>query len=89
MTYLSSNNASSEVREFAAIDIFRIQIFPDSDIRIKILQAIAQIKYNEIVGNSSKQELIRQYEKFQSDYRDFRSIISAFITACGLLEADK
>jgi hypothetical protein len=89
LTYLSSNNASKELREFALIDIFRIQIFSDNDIRIKILQALAQIKYNEIINDSSKQEFVKQSEKFQSDYRDFRSIVAAFITACSQLEVEK
>ena len=89
LTYLSSNNASKEVRELALIDIFRIQIFSDNDIRIKILQALAQIKYNEIVNDPSKQEFIKQYEKLQGDYRDFRSIVAAFITACSQLEVEK
>ena len=89
LSYLSANNAPKESREIAAMDIFRIQIFSDNDIRIKILQAIAQIMYNETFCDPGKQEFVKQYEKLQSDYRDYRSIIAAFITACTHLEVEK
>jgi hypothetical protein len=89
LTYFSANNTPKEFREFALIDIFRIQIFSDNDIRIKILQALAQIKYHEIVNDPSKQDFIKQYEKLQGDYRDFRSIVAAFITACSQIEIEK
>lgn len=89
LTYFSSMNIPKEFREFALIDIFRIQIFSDNNIRLKIMQAMAQTKYYEIANNAAKQEFLKQYEKFQNDYRDFRSIIAAFVTACNNMEIEK
>lgn len=83
--------------------MFRIQIFPENDLRLKILQTLAQIKYNEYViasltqtvspGVPQQQQqavpLIKTYEKYLNDYRDYRSIIAAFINAVNFMESQR
>lgn len=96
-----------------------MQIFSDNNIRMKILQMVAQIKYNEhllaslnpvtttgAVSSSSSSSsttpssattsnttttthasLFKVYEKCLADYRDYRSIIAAFINAGNFMES--
>ncbi len=71
------------------LDIYRIQIVNDNDLKIKILQTQAQYKYQEVFNDPMKLDLIKAYEKLQNDYKDYRSIIAAFLTACAHLETEK
>ena len=99
VTYFSANGLSRDLRVLALLDIFRIQIFSEAEIRIRILQTMAQIKYNEYVKahaststaspSAISPDLIKTYEKWQLDYRDYRSIIAAFVNAASLLDAHK
>lgn len=102
LIYLNANGTSNELKKLALLDIFRIQIFPENDVRLKILQTLAHIKYNEYVlasfgtiGTSSSASsnldpnLIKIYEKYLNDYRDYRSIIAAFINATSFLESQR
>lgn len=95
LIYFNCNNLPIELKVLALYDIFRIQVFSENDIRLKILQTLAQLKYNEYVKaliNSTGEissEIMKTYEKWQSDYRDYRSIVAAFINASNLLETQK
>lgn len=133
LTYFNCNNVSRDLKILALYDIFRMQIFPENDVKLKILQTLAQIKYNEYllatttaeqnrqspsvstnspsqlnntsasvtipitVLNSQSQtqsptinsSVMKNYEKCQSDYRDFRSIIAAFINAGNFMETQR
>jgi hypothetical protein len=102
-------------------------IYSDNNLRLKILQTVAQIKYNEyllaslnppntpttaIISSSSPSatalnstqspqvattatgqgihsSIFKSYEKWLSDYRDYRSIIAAFINASNLMESQR
>ena len=89
LVYLNCNYPSlNDLREFSLLDLFRVQINGD-DLRLKILQSQAQLRYCEIMADSSKQEFIKTYEKIQNEYKDYRSIIAAFMTACGFMENEK
>ena len=114
LTYFSCNNLSRELKILALLDLFRIQIFPDNNIKFKILQTVAHIKYNDYVvasaqvnsssnipvtntvqaptsSNSSNlsPNTIKNYEKWQNDYRDYRSIIAAFINGVNYMETQR
>jgi TolA-binding protein len=109
VTYFGCNNLSRELKIIALYDIFRMLIFSENDIKLKILQTLAQIKYNEYIidwlsstSNSStlltkespktastNPELIKIYEKWQADYRDYRSIIAAFINAVNFMDSHR
>ena len=121
LTYFSCNNLSRELKILALLDLFRIQIFPDNNIKFKILQTLAHTKYNDYVLASAQStspqanastslnipiaasvqptasfnsttlspNTIKNYEKWQNDYRDFRSIIAAFINGVNYMEAQR
>ena len=97
LSYFSCNSTSRELRVLALYDLFRIQVFSDNLIKLKLMQTLAQIKYNEYVlasltnvsgstTENSNPEIFKFYEKWQADYRDLRSIIAAFISAASHLE---
>lgn len=68
---------------------------------MRVIQTLAHIKYNEYYlataglsispGNNMNQSqmasVLKSYEKWQADYRDFRSIIAAFINAANFMES--
>jgi hypothetical protein len=96
-----------DTKILALYDLFRMQVLPENNVRLKILQTLAQIKYNEYVLASAQltatnnlssptqsdtdinPNLIKIYEKWQGDYRDFRSIIAAFINAVNFMESQR
>ena len=87
-----------ELRVIALYDLFRIQIFAENNIRLKLLQSLAQLKFNELIqaSNANAQteaevnpDLYKIYEKWQNDYRDYRSIIAAFINAANFMESQR
>lgn len=97
LTYFSCNNVPRELRIIALYDLFRIQISSENNIRLKLLQTYAQIKYNQYLlasltnvsgatAGTQNPDLFKHYEKWQADYRDFRSIIAAFISAVNYME---
>lgn len=113
LTYLSCNNVPNEIKVIALYDLFRVQIFAENNIKLKLIQILSQIKFNEYVlaslnnganavdqsasssstpsstGAHSMTDLYKIYEKWQNDYRDFRSIIAAFINASNFMESEK
>jgi hypothetical protein len=131
LTFFSANNLSRDLKILALYDIFRIQIFPENNIKLKILQTQAQIKYNEYVLASLQPtpsatsptppslnipitatnpnlntdnatsfasttstgtinpNTFKNYEKWQNDYRDFRSVIAAFINGFTFMESQR
>lgn len=119
LTYFSCNNLSRELKILALLDLFRIQIFPENNIKFKILQTVAHIKYNDYVLASAQlmtpqvnastnipvtttvqaspssnspnlsPNTIKNYEKWQNDYRDYRSIIAAFINGVTYMETQR
>ena len=97
LTYFSCNNVPRELRCIALYDLFRIQTFSETNTKLKLLQTFAQIKYNEyllasmtnVSGSSTgnqNPDVFKHYEKWQADYRDFRSIIAAFISAVNYMD---
>lgn len=89
LTYFSSNQVQREFKELALLDMYRQQISNDVDLRIKIIQSAAQLKYMELVNDPSKLDSFKIYEKLQNDYKDYRSIVAAFLNAFSLMESDK
>lgn len=100
LSYFSCNSVPREIRAIAVYDLFRIQTFSENNMKLKLLQTYAQIKYNELfltslsnvssssTGNQTP-DLFKHYEKWQADYRDFRSIIAAFVSAVNYMESQK
>lgn len=87
---------SAELKKIALLDLFRMQIFQDSDVRLKILQTLAQVKFNEYIlkpfsGQTSPGtiSIMKHYENFLNDYRDYRSIIAAFINAVNFMDSQR
>ncbi len=100
LTYLSCNNVPREIRVIALLDLFRIQIFTENSLRVKLMQILAQIKFNQYIlaaldkpsdslDTSAVSAVYRSYEKWQNDYRDYRSIIAAFINAANFMDTQK
>ena len=77
----------------ALYDLFRVQLVAENSIKMKLMQTLAQVKYNEYLlasaSNASTGAMFKEYEKLQADYRDFRSIIAAFINAATFLESQR
>jgi len=79
----------------ALLDLFRIQIFSENSLRLKLLQILAQIKFNEYIlaaldsKPSMDMDMYRSYERWQNDYRDYRSIIAAFVNAGNFMDSQK
>jgi hypothetical protein len=86
---LNSNLTSKEIKEFALLDIYRIQVANDNELKTRILQTQAQYRYQEILNDPLKADLVKTYEKLQNDYKDYRSIIAAFLTACSHLKTER
>lgn len=98
LIYANANIISKELKQIALLDLFRMQIFQDSDVRLKILQTLAQIKYNEYILRPFKSPgqaspgtipIMKHYENFLNDYRDYRSIIAAFINAVNFMDSQR
>ena len=47
LIYFNCNGIPRELKQLALYDLFRMQIYSDANIRMKILQTLAHIKYNE------------------------------------------
>lgn len=47
LVYFNCNGVSRELKQLALYDLFRTQIYADVNIRMKILQTLANVKYNE------------------------------------------
>lgn len=89
LTYFSCNRLPNEYRVLGTLDIFRIPTQNDNDIRLKLMQAQAQLRYLEIINDPNNTELYKNYEKYQNDYKEFRSIVAAFLNAYTLMENEK
>jgi hypothetical protein len=106
LVYLNCNSVEQEIKRLALLDLFRIQLqtLTDSNssssltliegqnmIKIKLVQTLAALKFNESISNLKDQQtvLCKKYEKYLNDYRDFRSIIAAFISASGFMQTHR
>ena len=102
LNYFTCNNVPQKLKTLALYDLFRIQIYAENNTKLKLIQILSQIKFNEFViaalskptssnnsNNSITSDLYRTYEKWQNDYRDYRSIIAAFINAANFIESQK
>ena len=89
LTYFSCNRVPSEYRVLAVLDIFRIPIQNENDIRIKLIQSQAQLRFLEIINDPKNTDFYKNYEKYQNDYKEFRSIVAAFINAFNMMENEK
>lgn len=91
LIYFNCNNASEELKRLALYDLFRMQVYSDSNVKLKALQNHAQHKYNLALIDSitNATGVQKAYEKMHADYRDYRSIIAAFINASRYLESQR
>jgi hypothetical protein len=72
LVYLCSNGVSRELRKLALYDVFRMQIFNETNVKLKILQTMAQLKYNEyllasLADQQQEQQQGKQQEQFEND----------------------
>ena len=83
LIYLSCNGVGRDVKQLALYDLFRMQVYPDVNIRMKIVQTLAHLKYNEYLlasltptttaaASNQAAAVFKTYEKWLFDYRDFR-----------------
>jgi hypothetical protein len=109
LIYFNCNGVSDELKRVALYDLFRMQVFADnSNVKLRILQNLAQVKFNEFLIDSIKTATaaaalsspssttsaeavspLKSYEKAHADYRDYRSIIAAFISAASFMESQR
>ncbi len=59
LTYLSCNGVGRETRILALYDLFRIQIFAENNIKLRLMQMLAQIKFNDYVLAALKAEQVQ------------------------------
>lgn len=109
LVYFNCNKLPHELKVLALYDLFRMQVYSDANLRLKILQTVAQIKYNEYLlaslvatnttssspsspsnsltanttititantppSSSINPQVFKSYEKWLSDYRDYRCV---------------
>ena len=107
LVYLGANQLARDIKLLAVYDIFRMNVFNDASLKMKLLQTLAQIKYNDCVlaslassSTSSPQPptdatttttstTLKTFERWQTDFRDYRSIVAAFINAVNFLDAQR
>ncbi|CAF4499634.1 unnamed protein product, partial [Didymodactylos carnosus] len=85
ITYLTANRIDNIYKQRAMYDIIRLIPHSNDDIRLKILKMQAQVTANEMqITNEDFQE----YQKLLTDYKDYRSVIAAFLAGCQLMNED-
>ncbi|CAF4151954.1 unnamed protein product, partial [Adineta steineri] len=86
LSYFSANRVELIYRQRAIYDIIRLTSIPNDDIRLKIFKLQAQIICNEMQMSNDD---VQTYQKLLTDYKDFRSVIAAFLAGCQLMNEDK
>ncbi|CAF0892278.1 unnamed protein product, partial [Didymodactylos carnosus] len=86
ITYLSANRVDNIYKQRALIDIIRLIQLSNDDIRLKILKMQAQVVCNEM---RMANEQLQEYQRLLTDYKDYRSVIAAFLAGCQLMNEDK
>ncbi|CAF3325058.1 unnamed protein product [Rotaria socialis] len=86
LSFLSVNRVDSIYRQRVMYDIIRLTTFPNDDIRLRIFKLQAQIICNEMQMTNDE---VQEYQKLLVDYKDFRSVIAAFLAGCQLMNEDK
>ncbi|CAF3634590.1 unnamed protein product [Rotaria sordida] len=86
LSYLSANRVESIYRQRVMYDIIRLATFPNDDIRLRIFKLQAQIICNDMQMSNDE---VQEYQKLLTDYKDFRSVIAAFLAGCQLMNEDK
>ncbi|CAF5159360.1 unnamed protein product, partial [Rotaria magnacalcarata] len=85
LSFLSVNRVDSIYRQRVMYDIIRLTTFPNDDIRLRIFKLQAQIICNEMQMTNDE---VQEYQKLLVDYKDFRSVIAAFLAGCQLMNED-
>ena len=66
LVYLGCNGVSRDVRKLAVYDVFRMQIFNnEANAQVKIVQTLAQLKYNEYLLASLEHQQHQQQQEQQ------------------------
>lgn len=86
LSYFSANRIDTIYRQRVMYDIIRLLPIPNDDIRLKIFKLQAQIVCNEMPMSNDE---VQEYQKILTDYKDFRSVIAAFLAGCHLMNEDK
>jgi hypothetical protein len=86
LSYFSANRIDLIYRQRVMYDIIRLTSIPNDDIRLKIFKLQAQIICNSMQMSNAE---VLEYQKLLTDYKDFRSVIAAFLAGCQLMNEDK
>jgi hypothetical protein len=86
LSYFSANRIDLIYRQRVMYDIIRLTSIPNDDIRLKIFKLQAQIICNSMQMSNDE---VQEYQKLLTDYKDFRSVIAAFLAGCQLMNEDK
>ncbi|CAF1020451.1 unnamed protein product [Adineta ricciae] len=86
LSYFSANRVGTIYRQRAMYDIIRLTSIPNDDTRLRIFKLQAQIVCNDMQMSNDE---VQEYQKLLTDYKDFRSVIAAFLAGCQLMNEDK
>ncbi|CAF1147249.1 unnamed protein product [Adineta steineri] len=86
LLYLSANHIDIIYRQRVMYDIIRVLPNSNNNIRLRIFKLQAQIICHDMQMSNDE---IQEYQKILSDYKDYRSVIAAFLAGYQLMNEDK
>ncbi|CAF3845140.1 unnamed protein product [Rotaria magnacalcarata] len=86
LSYFSVNRIEMIYRQRVMYDIIRLLPISNDDIRLKLFKLQATIICN---GMKMSNDEVQEYQKILGDYKDFRSVIAAFLVGYQLMNENK
>ncbi|CAF3719635.1 unnamed protein product [Rotaria sordida] len=86
LAYLSANRIDMIYRQRVIYDIIRLLPISNDDIRLKLFKLQATIICNDMKMSNDE---VQEYQKILSDYKDFRSVIAAYLVGYQLMNDNK
>ncbi|CAF3297407.1 unnamed protein product [Rotaria socialis] len=86
LSYFSVNRIEMIYRQRVMYDIIRLLPVSNDDIRLKVFKLQATIICNSMKMSNDE---VQEYQKILGDYKDFRSVIAAFLVGYQLMNENK
>ncbi|CAF3727151.1 unnamed protein product [Rotaria sp. Silwood1] len=86
LSYFSANRIDIIYRQRIMYDIIRLLPISNDDIRLRLFKLQATIICNEMKMSNDE---VQEYQKILSDYKDFRSVIAAYLVGYQLMHENK
>lgn len=86
LVYFSANRIEQIYRQRLVLDLIRLSSIPQEETRLRIFKYEAQMMCNETKMTDDEAQ---EYQKILTDYKDYRSVIAAFLAGCQLMREEK